>query len=211
MGRLRSNFNPLGSGSPYKKNESVVDITTAGTTTFKLKGSGKYQVTVIGAGGGGAAVKSSNGYAGSPGASGSGFRGVMKLSSGTYTATVGAGGGNQSWLDCNCTGGTGGTSTLIKDGSNIVSSPGGNGGHAWWRGGSSLATVGAAPTVNGIVISTEFNRSGNVPTGTCTNGGASSILSGTDIGKGGSSTCNGGSSWAGNGAPGCVKLVYLGG
>lgn len=77
----------------YAPNKVLFEKNTAGTSTLNIEYSGYYDITVVGAGSGGAfeySAKFADGAA--AGGSGGGFNGIAYLQAGSYSITVGAGG-----------------------------------------------------------------------------------------------------------------------
>lgn len=130
----------------------IFESSTAGTYTVELS-SGKYEITCVAGGGGGTyCIDNSGSRVSGSGASGSCFKGVVRISAGTYTVVVGAGG-----IYASRTGyvPTGGASSI----NGVVSCPSQN------RHGTNAtyyATESAgAPTITATIISEEINRAGN--------------------------------------------------
>lgn len=182
----------LNSG-PYKKDEIIVERTTAGTFDIELIGDGKYEVYVIGSGAG--ATFNGGGYMsgyniGSGGGSGSGFIGIVKLTAGTYSCKVGAGVGARE----SATPSYAGQDSYIGNAVIARGAPS----HAY----NSAGNGGSAPTVNVPIISTTLNRAGNPGTVTSNYGGAggASVYNGYGAGGGGT----------GSSTAGYIKIVYKG-
>lgn len=207
---LKTKITPLGaSNSFYVNGEVVFESDVAGTYDVELLSAPFLKIFVIGAGGGAAGTKSSNSCAASAGASGSGFVGCVKLPKGKVTVVVGKGGLAQCWLDGTCNGETGGASMIKSAEETLVFSPGGGGGHTWWRSGASPASLGALPTINVEVVEEELNRQGNSGTNYNSGPGGASIIADSTYGKGGHN-----SGWSSNveafpGSDGYVKIEYV--
>ena len=125
--------------SPYKPNEVIAEITTAGTPTVTLKTSGVYEIEAISGGAGGtvydtlAAVIYLN-----TGSTGAYYRGKINIPAGTYTIKVGAGGRTGAMS----AGGAGGQTSI----GNIFVLRG-----AGATGTSSTGTVGSLTSISGEV------------------------------------------------------------
>lgn len=190
---------------PYKKGEVLFESAVAGTYSVDLAANGKYEVYVIGAGGGGAtAFKENSDYVElTGGGAGAGFIGVVRLSKGTHSITVGAGGADM----------YGYKSTTYAGGNSSIS----DSVVAYGAKSVSCGTVGKGgdvPTVNVAVISATLNVAGNDGengfvigdfTEYTTIHGGESVYGG--YGAGGST----GSGSPRDGIDGYVKIVYIGG
>lgn len=212
---ISGSLHPLGNvfNEPYKKDEIIFESTTPGTYEFTPKGNCICEVTLVGAGAGGAFNSSSNRSSAAPGSSGSGciVRVFFKAKE-TYQITVGKGGNPNGGRDANTWGGVGDASKVALLGQNLVLAPGGNGGHVWWPNAAAAATPPALCSFveSNIVFSVVdilLNRQG-VSGGTYTGPGGVSVIEGTEYGKGGSATNSGGGSTATAGKPGYVKIAY---
>ena len=199
--------------------ESEIDL-TAGEILFesdtpqtiqKYLPSGFYIITTVGAGGGGAGTQSSNSSASSAGASGSAYQCKVFLAEGTYTLTVGQGGNAKYGLDMNATGDTGGATILKLSDSQYISTPGGFGGHFWWRSGAEAAKTGGLTTVINFTIEEEVFNLDGVSGNYGANGGYKN--GGTPVyetyGKGGDSNTSGSNTIAYNGSNGYMKIEYF--
>ena len=133
--------------SPYKKGELIFEQSTAGTYSVDLAANGKYEVYVIG-GGAGSGYRSSDYKYYTGGGSGAGFIGVVELTKGSYSITVGAGGK----IAKNTTKTNAGGSSII---SNAVEAYGGKSVNIGDDG-----TGGSKPTVTVPIISTTLNTAG---------------------------------------------------
>lgn len=200
----------------YQPNQTVVSYTADGTYTLELLDDGEYQVSVIGAGGGGAYKARSSSYrvcAG--GGSGSGWRGTIPLTKGTYTLVVGNGGSyngsTSTTANQGYTGVTGGNSSITNAESvALITAYGGTGGYAY-RGSSSSSynytagAGGAIPTLNIEPLSVLLNKKGN-------SGGTSYSSSGTNGASGGSavySSYGKGGASNGSGTDGFIEIIYI--
>lgn len=185
--------------SPYEIDEVVFQRSTSGTETLNLLATGKYEVYCI-AGGGGAVALSGGFFAvGCGGGSGSGFVGVIRMSQGNYTLTVGVGGTGVTSSSQTAKGETGGDSSI----GSLIISHGGEGGKL----SSGTSSGGTAPTITATVISSSVNRAGYSNNGSAdTNYGGQSVYGG--YGKGGDYLVNGGG--VSNGVSGFVKIIYKG-
>lgn len=195
---------------PYNPGTVLYESSTAGSSQSVALEEGLYEVYCIAGGGGAAGTMSSvsTGFShfsktyfrGCGGGSGSGFIGTIKINQGTYTITVGAGGGGA----INGQAGSGGDTAI----GSIVVAKGGGG--AYQRSGTfSVGKGGAAPTINTSVISTTLNKAGSNGTQTTATGGGSSqggaaVYSSYGAGGGGVYPIPG----AGTG--GYVKIIYKG-
>ena len=199
IGQIYKGNTLIWSSDPYDIDEIVFESSTAGTYPVNIAGDGLYEVYCIG-GGGGVAVDmytmlTKRRFCSAGGGSGSGFIGILQISSNNYTIIVGSGGssGMREW-------GSAGTNSSI---SNIITSYAGNGGRA---NPSSLhsGTGGAIPNIYVPIISYTLNTTGK-------SGGTS--FNGTST-TGGASVYNGYGAGSGNisysGTSGYVKIVYKG-
>lgn len=126
---------------------SIEEYTEAGSYQFNVTETSLYNLTMIGAGGGGCGngAKGTS-YSGCSGAGGGGLLGQLKLTPGVYTVTIGKGGygvGGGDWQGS--AGGTGSSTTLSDSNGNIIAScTGGTGGRAWFRGHYKLGVGGSS-------------------------------------------------------------------
>ena len=199
----------------YQPNTVIVSYTSDGSRTLELLDDGEYQVSVIGAGGGGAYKGVTSSYrACAGGGSGSGWRGTIPLTKGTYTLVVGNGGsysGTTSTTSSQSrTGSAGGNSTITNsDGTVLITAYGGSGGYAY-RGSSSSSysytggAGGSTPSLTVTPMSVLLNKSGNRGS-TAYSSTSSSASGGSSIyssyGKGGTS--------AGAGTDGFIEIIYI--
>lgn len=208
--RIIGSLHPLGGvEETYKKDETIFESSTAGTYEFTPKGNCICEVTLVGAGAGGAFNSSSNRSSAAPGSSGSGciVRVFFKAKE-TYQITVGKGGNPNGGRDANTWGGVGEASKIILDDEDLILAPGGNGGHVWWPNAAAAATPPAlCAYAENTVIDLLLNKQG-ISGGTYTGPGGVSVIEGTEYGKGGSATNAGGGSTATAGKPGYVKIAY---
>lgn len=133
--------------SPYKAGELIFESSTAGSYTVDLKATGNYEVYVIGGGAGsGTKISDYKWYTG--GGSGAGFIGVVKLTKGSYSIQVGAGGKIAKLADTTFAGGSSKISDAIEayGGKSVTVGEAGTGG--------------SKPTVNVPIISTTLNTAG---------------------------------------------------
>lgn len=129
--------------SKYDIDEVVYESSTAGTVSFDLLETGKYEVYCI-AGGGGYVTSH---YFDTGGGSGSGFIGVIQMTKGTLSLRCGGEAYRNEY---------GGNSTIGDYVTSYGGSPGGSGG--------------ANPSITATIISTTLNTAGNA--GTIDYGGA---------------------------------------
>ena len=199
--------------------ESEIDLTSGEIlfesdvpqTIQKFLPSGFYIITLVGAGGGGAGTQSSNSSASSAGASGSAYQCKLYLAEGNYTLTVGAGGEARYGVDMNAIGGTGGSTIFKLSDNEIISTPGGFGGHSWWRSGAEAAKTGGLTTVTNFTIEEEVFNLNGVSGSYGANGGYKN--GGTPMfenyGKGGDSNTAGSNTVAYAGSSGYMKIEYF--
>lgn len=196
--------------SPYEPGE-VIDTSTS---PFTLKGPGVYKVEIIGGGGGGggcmsSAIATGAVYAG--GGSGAGYVGEVYLTAGTYTRSIGGGGGaSVISLKLNTRGGGGGSSTLNFGDINIITAGGGEGGFANTGcvaivGYTYASASGGTLTLNSDYSFTNYtvNRNGNAGTGAVY--GYASMYGGASVYSG----YGAGGSGAAAGVAGFFQLTYL--
>lgn len=211
---IRTTLNPLkNSLNTYKNNELIFESNTPGAYEFTPKSNCICEITIVGAGAGGAFNSSSNRPSAAAGSSGSGciLRVLLKAGK-TYKIIVGKGGNPSGGKDANTWGGVGESSKIILDDQDLITAFGGNGGHVWWPNAAAAATPPAlcAFAENSEVFSVIellLNRQG-ITGGTYTAPGGASVIDGTDHGHGGSATSAGGGSTATAGKAGYVKIVY---
>lgn len=191
--------------SPYKKGEVLFESATAGTYSVDLAVSGKYEVYVIGGGSGGATRVSSSRVYLTGGGSGSGFIGVVKLTKGSHSITVGAGGDSMYTQATGTTTKAGGDSCI----SDLITAYGGK---ATSIGSDGIG--GDVPNITVSVISTTLNVAGNNgssdsssddSTEYITIAGGESVYNG--YGAGGTT----GSGSPRKGTAGYIKIIYIGG
>ena len=158
----------------------VWESSTPGTYQVELKASGKYQIILVGAGGGAAAYGSKRKSAGG---SGGYINGYFNLDKGIYTFTVGKGGtGIYSPDDGYLTAGTG-TSTSISSNICNMAAYAGTGGYIYQYNSGCTITPGSGGSVSSVpssilveLIASQSGNSGNGTTSgsyTVMNGGAS--------------------------------------
>lgn len=158
----------------------VWESSTPGTYQVELKASGKYQIILVGAGGGAAAYGSKRKSAGG---SGGYINGYFNLDKGIYTFTVGKGGtGIYSPDDGYLTAGSG-TSTSISSNICNMSAGAGSGGYIYQYNSGCTITPGSGGSVSSVpssilveLIASQSGNSGNGTTSgsyTVMNGGAS--------------------------------------
>jgi hypothetical protein len=170
----------------YKINETVFTKTTSGSATLNLIMAGQYRVRLVGAGGGGAYNSSDNRGSGAAGNSGGMWYGIVRLSEGTYTVNVGAGGAKSGGLDANTWGGNGGNTTLSLGGTTLIVAGGGTGNHVWWPNSNahnSIVSVANSVASSVQQISVSSNVAGNWGGLAATASGGASRYNG--YGKGG--------------------------
>jgi hypothetical protein len=196
------------------KNISVlpyfVELKEAGTYTKTIP-HGLYEITVVGAGGGGAAAGDGpRDYKACEAGGGSGSCVVAThyLKDGQYLATVGAGGVGASCLYSSCSASAGSLSSFAD----LISCPGGGGGIARWtdhsNGNPTAGSGGRLPTVSDLVKTSvlESGKSGATHGGAGTaNGGKNSLGYGT----GGRGYSAGYTSIGYNGENGYIKYQML--
>lgn len=133
----------------YYKNVVVVEQSVNGTYPFTPENDVFTELTLVGAGAGGAFNSSSNRSSAAAGGSGSGctIRAMLKAGV-SYTAEVGKGGVVVGGLDATATGGRGG-STILKAGEDaLITAEGGIGGNVWWPNGQSQGAPAPLPYVS---------------------------------------------------------------
>lgn len=178
----------------------IIESSNPRTLQVNIKHSGRYALTLCGAGGGGGGSAGSHAWVGSYGGSAAAFDGTVQLEAGYYNLTIGAAGKGGAGSGRNALpGGRGGDSTftgtteLIKCGGGI----GGNGTGDYagsGRGLKGVLTMGALDILEATIQSDGADRSSVSVLG---NGfGAGGISSARTSGKAGTN--------------GYVKLVYLG-
>ena len=180
----------------YQVDEVVYESSTAGSTTFNLLDSGKYEVICIAGGGGGKQYYMDGKIMNYGGGSGSGFDCVLQLTSGNYNIVVGAAGARNTSQSSTTQSGSGGNSQFG------TSYAYGGGGASW----KAVGTKGSAPSVTYTIVSTTFNKAGNAGTsdiGSTAAGGAS-VYDNTATGYGAGGRSNQ------NGYVGYVKVIYKG-
>ena len=196
------------------KNISVlpytVELSSTGTTTQTIP-HGLYEVTVVGAGGGGAgASDAARDFKAceAGGGSGSYVKALIRLDDGNYSATVGAGGNGAGGLYGTFTGSTGGDSSFAS----YITAYGGTGGIARWTDGTggnpTGGTGGALPSVTGEESISERLLGSNGGThqqaGTAVGGSNP-----TEYGKGGDAFCSGGTAVGYKGGDGYIKYQMM--
>lgn len=111
----------------------------------------------------------------------------------------------------NATGGTGGSTIFKLSDNEIISTPGGFGGHSWWRSGAEAAKTGGLTTVTNFTIEEEVFNLNGVSGGYGANGGYKN--GGTPMfenyGKGGDSNTAGSNTVAYAGSSGYMKIEYF--
>lgn len=208
-------FTPLGTTIPYRQNEVIFEQAGGGQVNVEIKVNGYYEITCIGAGGGGVGIGSNGtGCAGCTGAAGAGFIGTINISKGTLILNIGNGGNKDGGGDSNKTGGTGGSTSIYYGSTNIVTCGGGTGGHAWWRGSYALG-IGGSVTQGSFITNVKESVKGSNGVG---NGGYSAIYCTPPLNAYGYTYGNGGMAYgspsnyyweAGDGEPGFVLIKFL--
>lgn len=199
----------------YYKDVVVVEQAVNGTYSFTPEKDVLCEITLVGAGAGGAFNSSSNRSSAAAGGSASGCIILAVLKAGqTYNAVVGKGGIVTGGLDMNVVGGPGGD-TLVKVGSEeILVAHGGIGGHVWWPNSAEAGAPAPLPTVATENPNIEFKKwifsKQGIPGAIMGNpsAGGPSVLDGTTYGQGGQAWNAGGSSRGEVGKDGYVKVVY---
>lgn len=200
---LKTFNNPLGTHTnPYVPNQVIIETYTPSSINIELP-SGLYQISCIGAGGGG-----SGSYGGDSMGSGGGSGGYIiaeaQIYHGMYNCKCGRG-GDKNLGSYQQTGNSGGNSSLtsLSDNQDIILASGG--------GGSTRpkppGTAGNVYQNNNYItkiITASNGKSGNYGDGWFPGTGGDSVSG--DVGKGG----NGGGNDAENGTNGYFKLIYLG-
>lgn len=175
----------------YDLNQVLFESSTAGTYTVDIEFPGKYQVIVVG-GGSGAAYNVSGKFSDGSisGGSGAGFEGIISLTAGTYTITVGAGGTSVSPHNANTAKpGAGGNSSI----GNLIIAGGGNEdgtANAGFRGSGNVISKGGVLRYTSSIVDSINLASNGIDGGQGWNTavtGASSVFSGQSWGEGGTS------------------------
>ena len=179
-------------GSQYDVDEVVFESSTAGTYSLELLETGKYEFYCVGGGGGYYSTLSGTRPISAGGGSGAGFIGIINITKGSISLTVGAGGVGHSKDGTSTAGGTSSIGSLVSCG-------GGGPGRLSGGGG-----VGGTITLNVTPVSSTLNSSGN--RGNATSSGYNAT--------GGASVYNGYGAGGGYnhyyGYEGYVKVVYKG-
>lgn len=200
----------------YYKDVVVVEQAVNGTYSFTPEKDVLCEITLVGAGAGGAFNSSRNRSSAAAGGSGSGCILLAVLKAGqTYNAVVGKGGVVVGGLDATATGGRGGNSYIeVVDGAILANAEGGIGGNVWWPNGSSQGALAPLPTVNSADANIEFQKwlfiKRGIPgaIGGNPSAGGASVIDGTTYGQGGRAWNAGGSSRGEVGKDGYIKVVY---
>lgn len=175
----------------YDLNQVLFESSTAGTYTVDIEFAGDYQVIVVGGGSGAAYNASSKFSDGSiSGGSGAGFEGIISLTAGTYTITVGAGGTSVSPHNANTAKpGAGGNSSI----GNLIIAGGGNEdgtANAGFHGSGNVISKGGVLRYTSSIVNSINLASNGIDGGQDWNTsvtGASSVFSGQSWGEGGTS------------------------
>ena len=195
----------------------IFSKTSSGSYTFTPDVTGKYEIRLVGAGGGGASSPDYQKYAWKSGNAGGGsggyVNGVWQLSKDiTYSITIGSGGNSSSVTLGTAVAGDGTTSTFAYSSGGatflLASAGGGTGGYSRWTDGvpSMTAGVGGVNTYSGAetIISSVSGQNGETLNGyTTAFGGASNYL----YGGGGNAFSPNGSS---DGQDGMIEILYVG-
>ena len=205
---------------PYEPGTIVYQQATPGTYNVSLA-EGVYEITVVGAGGGGASNNCTSGSARDcnnvgPGGSGAAWRGQIKLSAGNYSVTVGKGGNGQAIGNSPKSHSQGGSGTQSTFNNLIICGGGGGGWASYSTANSSSGAGGSAPVVSVTAISVSINAAGNVGQrqssyagGTWTSPNVASPEGVHGYGGGGSSCYNPNQVSAENGGNGYVSIKYI--
>ena len=194
----------------YVTDQVIFESSTAGTYEVELLENGNYEVYCIGGGAGGAYSRSTTTNAKAGGGSGSGFIGVVLLSKGDYSITVGAGGAGAAAKDAAIYSSAGGNS-LIEN--NVVAY---GGGAAYARVSKSDTHGGAGgkiPDITVETVSTTLNKAGNKGGSVANDQSSTRYYGGASVyngyGKGGDAfSINLGA--GSEGTAGYVKIVWKG-
>lgn len=144
--------------TPYAINSSLIDTSIAGTYQITIR-PGRYQVTLVGAGGGGVGCAHGGVWYYAAGGGGACFKGILQITySGAVTVTVGAGG--ISAFNASSASGDGAVSGGSSTISNILTAGGGEKGS-----GTNASTPGTGGIIgsfsNSRVISSVIYSNGN--------------------------------------------------
>lgn len=191
IGKIYRGSQLLYTSLAYPLDTVVFEKTAAGTYNVALE-KGKYEVYCIAGGAGGWGRFRPDRFESFGGGSGSGFIGIINMVKGTYSITVGKGGGARKGNPAEF-----GSNSSIG---NLVITYGGQSNYYGGPGG-------ATPTVNTMILQQTLNKSGNAGAygqATSKAGGAAVYMS---YGKGGDGRSIGSSQ---GGYTGYVKIVYKG-
>ena len=182
---------------------NIWESSTPGTYQVELKAEGKYQIILVGAGGGGAGYGTKRKSAGG---SGGYINGYFNLERGIYTFTVGKGGDGIYSPDNGYLQAGAGTSTTIRSNTCNMTANAGGGGYIYQYGSGCTITPGSGGSVSsvpsGILVELVASQSGNSGNGTTSDSytvmrGGESLYNG--YGKGGDAYCGTATEDGGNG------------
>ena len=143
-----------GKNNTLKSESFIQTYNNAGTYTIEITDAGQYEIEMYGGGGSSGRYKYDSQTRFNSGGSGAGYKGIVNLSVGSYTITVGKG---YTYSEQ----GDGGSTSISYNSTNLIIAGGGTRG----RTKTSSASPGAGGTVtindSSIIVSTTFNKSGN--------------------------------------------------